>query len=54
MLSSPMMAAADFRLSVDGSDVGAGPVMFQEDKYGLDHTVSFFLKGFDEDKVNFP
>ena len=50
--SSPMMVAPDyqmpFMLAVDASDVGAGAVLFQEDKSGLDHPVSFFSKRFDK------
>ena len=35
-----------FKLAVDASDVGARSVLFQEDKNGLDHPVSFFSKTF--------
>lgn len=49
---SPVLSAPDFckpfKLEVDASAVGAGAVLLQEDKHGVDHPVSYFSRKFNE------
>lgn len=37
--SAPVLAATDFKLAVDGSDVAAGTVLLHEDDEGVEHAV---------------
>lgn len=46
----PVLKAPDFtqpfKLEVDASAVGAGPILLQEDATGIDHPVCYFLRKF--------
>lgn len=57
LLSAPILVAPDFtrqfKLFVDASDIGAGAVLKQEDKRGIDHCVSYFSKKFDEHQMRY-
>ena len=52
LLSSPVLTVPDFdkqfKLYVDASDVGAGAVLQQEDNQGIDHSVSYFSRKFED------
>ena len=52
MLSSPFLTTPDFdkqfKLYVDASDVGAGAVLQQEDDQGIDHSVSYYSRKFED------
>ena len=52
LLSSPVLTAPDFdkqfKLYVDASDVSAGAVLQQEDDQGIDHSVSYFSRKFED------
>ena len=52
LLSSPVLTAPNFdkqfKLYMDASDVGVGAVLQQEDDQGIDHSISYFSKNFDE------
>ena len=55
--SSPVLQAPDFqrpfKLAVDASDVGAGAVLLQEDREGVDHPVCYFSKKFNKHQRNY-
>ena len=48
LCSTPVLAAPDFtrllKLEVDSSASGAGAVLLQEDKQGIDHPICYFSK----------
>ena len=52
MLSSPVLTAPDFdkqfKLYADVSDVSAEAVLQQEDDQGIDHSVSYFSRKFED------
>lgn len=47
LCSKPMLSAPDFsiaiKLEVDASEMGAGAVLLQEDKDGINHPVCYFF-----------
>lgn len=55
--SAPVLAAPNyerpFQLEVDASAHGAGAVLFQEDRYGVDHPVCYFSKKFNKHQLNY-
>lgn len=58
LLCSPPVLAAPcmdrpFKLLVDASDVGAGAVLLQSGRGGLEHPVSFYSKKFNSFQVNY-
>ncbi len=57
LCSSPVLSAptlsAPFKLEVDASAVGAGAVLLQEDKEGIDHPICFFSKKFNKHQLNY-
>ena len=52
LLSSPVLTAPDFdkrfKLYVDANDVDAGAVLQQEDDQGIDHSISYFSRKFED------
>lgn len=54
---APVLAAPDFskpfKLEVDASGVGAGAVLLQTDKKGVDHPVSYYLKKFNSHQLKY-
>ncbi|XP_048035833.1 uncharacterized protein LOC125261281 [Megalobrama amblycephala] len=52
VLSAPNFSLA-FKLEVDASDLGAGAVLIQEDKDGIDHPVCYFSKKFNRSQRNY-
>ena len=52
MLSSPVLTAPDFdkqfTLYMDVSDVGVGAVLQQENDQGIDHSISYFSRKFED------
>lgn len=57
LCSEPVLAAPNFsvafKLEVDASDVGAGAVLLQEDKDGIDHPICYFSKKFSGSQRNY-
>lgn len=57
MCTSPVLAAPQFdrafKLEVDASAVGAGAVLIQEGKDGVDHPVCFFSRKFNKHQANY-
>jgi hypothetical protein len=55
--SSPILSAPnfekEFKVAVDASDTGAGGVLLQEDKDGIDHPVCYFSKKFNVHQKNY-
>ena len=55
--SEPVLAAPNFlkpfKLAVDASDVGAGAVLLQEDRNGVDHPICYFSKKFNKHQKNY-
>ena len=52
MFLSPVLTAPDFdkqfKLYVDASDVGAGAVLQQENDQGIDHSINYFSRKFED------
>ncbi len=57
LCSSPLLSAPNFslhfKLEVDASAVGAGAVLLQEYKEGIDHPICFFSKKFNKHQCNY-
>lgn len=57
LCSEPVLAAPNFslvfKLEVDASDMGAGAVLLQEDKEGIDHPICYFSRKFNRSQRNY-
>lgn len=57
LCNTPVLAAPDFekpfKLEVDASARGAGAVLLQQDKSGLDHPVCYFSRKFNKCQTNY-
>lgn len=57
LCNAPVLVAPDytlpFKLEVDASGVGAGAVLLQEDKSGVDHPISYFSRKFNKHQLNY-
>ena len=57
LVSVPVLMMPDFKqhflLAVDASDYGAGAVLLQEDKKGIEHPISYFSHKFDKHQRNY-
>ena len=48
VLQAPKFREKHFKLVIDASDLGVGAVLQQEDSEGIDHSVCYFSKKFNE------
>ncbi len=57
LCNAPVLLAPDcsqgFKLEVDASAVGAGAVLLQDDKNGIDHPISYFSHKFNKHQFNY-
>ncbi len=57
LCNAPVLLAPDcsqgFKLEVDASAFGAGAVLLQEDKNGIDHPISYFSRKFNKHQFNY-
>ncbi|KAL1258996.1 hypothetical protein QQF64_009573 [Cirrhinus molitorella] len=55
--ASPVLMApnfeSDFKLEVDASMAGAGAILLQEDKDGVDHPICYFSRKFNKHQMNY-
>lgn len=53
LLCWPPQTLPLFKLELDASALGAGAVLLQEDKYGIDHPVCYFSKKFKKHQLHY-